>query len=394
MSEHRSDIIRNLLTDLKMDAWLMWRTASLTMSLGYFPCWGLSFCLFPKAGQPVLYLPALEPKDRLPEAGTLIKEYPWGLLDASDPWEVLFEEVFRDIKAMGMAPENVLCLKDSSQNAPNSYSGESPALNDKFLDRIYNTFKVAEGEEEDALKGLFTIKLPNEIENIRLANKVAGKALKTFYEHAVPGMTEARLAALIEMSIQETMGTSDIIYSRGWAMVQAGKNSIDGGRYSRTTGKSLEEGEPVMLELATCVNGHWSDLTRTTAATDLKAEQKKIFEIVAKAQLLALEQVAPGAIAEDIDRTAREHIEANGLGEYFTHATGHHTGFRYHDYGPVLAPGVMDALQPGMVITVEPGIYSAEHQIGCRIEDNVLVTETGYELLSPFPKGLFWDQTD
>src|SRR5258708_5875082 len=169
---------------------------------------------------------------------------------------------------------------------------------------------------------------------------------------------------------------------RGWAMVQSGPNSADAGRFNRSTGRRLENGDLVLIELATCANGYWSDLTRTAAVGSAKAEVEQILAIVRDAQQAAVDGVRPGVSAGDIDALARDTIAAQGFSSFFTHHTSHHAGFRYHDPGFGILPGESAQLKPGMVITIEPGVYVPERGAGARIEDNVLVTESGHEVLS------------
>lgn len=165
-------------------------------------------------------------------------------------------------------------------------------------------------------------------------------------------------------------------------MVQSGPNSADAGRFNRSTARRLQNGDLVLIELATCVNGYWSDLTRTAAVGALKPEVKQILEIATSAQQAAVDGIGPGVSADRIDAFARDMIAAQGLSSFFTHHTGHHVGFRYHDPGFLILPGESAKLEPGMVITIEPGVYVPERGCGARIEDNVLVTESGHETLS------------
>jgi Xaa-Pro aminopeptidase len=113
-----------------------------------------------------------------------------------------------------------------------------------------------------------------------------------------------------------------------------------------------------------------------------KPEAQRILSVVEEAQKASVAQVAPGVASGAIDAAARDIIARHGLAKHFTHATGHHVGFRYHDPGFGLAPGQPQLMRPGMIITVEPGVYVKELNAGARIEDNVLVTETGHEVLS------------
>lgn len=165
-------------------------------------------------------------------------------------------------------------------------------------------------------------------------------------------------------------------------MVQSGPNSADAGRFNRSTGRQLENGDLVLIELATCVNGYWSDLTRTGPVGRPSAKVEPILALVREAQQAAIDVIAPGVPAGVVDSAARDKIAAHGLSSFFTHHTGHHVGFRYHDPGFGILPGESAKLEPGMVITIEPGVYVPERGGGARIEDNVLVTESGHEVLS------------
>jgi Xaa-Pro dipeptidase len=165
-------------------------------------------------------------------------------------------------------------------------------------------------------------------------------------------------------------------------MVQAGPNSALAGQFNRSTARRLENGDLVLIELATCVNGYWSDLTRTAPVGSPKPEVEQILDVATKAQQAAVDGIRPGVTANHIDALARDMIAAQGLSSFFTHHTGHHVGFRYHDPGFLILPGESSKLEPGMVLTIEPGVYVPERGCGARIEDNVLVTESGHEILS------------
>ena len=170
-------------------------------------------------------------------------------------------------------------------------------------------------------------------------------------------------------------------------MVQSGPNSADAGRFNRSTARRLENGDLVLIELATCVNGYWSDLTRTAAVGSPKPAVAPLLDLARDAQQAAIDGVRPGVSAARIDALARDKIAAQGLSSFFTHHTGHHVGFRYHDPGFIIAPGESAVLEPGMVITIEPGVYVPERGGGARIEDNVLVTDSGHEVLSRIEGG-------
>jgi Xaa-Pro aminopeptidase len=138
----------------------------------------------------------------------------------------------------------------------------------------------------------------------------------------------------------------------------------------------------VLIELGTCVNGYWSDLTRTAPVGEVKPAVEQILNVAAEAQKAAINAAVPGVSAGRVDAAARDSIAGRGFAEFFTHLTGHHVGFRYHDPGFAIVPGEAAQLEPGMIITIEPGVYVRERGAGARIEDNVLVTESGNEILS------------
>ncbi len=196
------------------------------------------------------------------------------------------------------------------------------------------------------------------------------------------GTSETEIASAVESIIYRQIGQDGIFHARGCAMVQSGPNSADAGRFNRSTARKLENGDLVLIELGTCVNGYWSDLTRTVAVGEAKPAAAEILSVVTQAQKIAREAVRPGISAGEIDALARDFITARGFGEYFTHVTGHHVGFRYHDPAFGIVPGEKSLLEPGMLLTVEPGVYVPKSGAGARVEDNVLVTETGYEILS------------
>jgi Xaa-Pro aminopeptidase len=118
----------------------------------------------------------------------------------------------------------------------------------------------------------------------------------------------------------------------------------------------------------------------TAAAEELQSAG--ILTAVTEARRAALDVLQPGISAGEVDAAARNKVADHGFSACFTHPTGHHVGFRYHDPGFAIAPRESASLEPGMVITIEPGVYVKDHGAGARIEDNVLLTESGYEVLS------------
>ncbi|MEJ5202971.1 MAG: M24 family metallopeptidase, partial [Anaerolineales bacterium] len=137
----------------------------------------------------------------------------------------------------------------------------------------------------------------------------------------------------------------------------------------------------VMIELATMVDGYFSDLTYMAVVGEPSPRQKEVYNTLLEAQQAAARELRPGNPYDAPDKAARQVLEKAGLGEYFVHITGHGVGMRYHEFVPFLAPGMSGTLMEGMVCSVEPGVYIPDFG-GLRIEDNVAVGEAGPIFLS------------
>jgi Xaa-Pro aminopeptidase len=169
---------------------------------------------------------------------------------------------------------------------------------------------------------------------------------------------------------------------RASAEVGAGPvGSAKGTLLVPSTDYSIQEGDFVMIELATVVDGYWSDLTYMAVAGEPNQRQKEVHNTVLEAQQAAAQQMRRGASFTDPDSAAREVLDRAGLGDYFVHITGHAVGYRYHEFIPFLMPGASGTLEKGMVSSIEPGVYIPDFG-GVRIEDNVAVGEDGPIFLS------------
>jgi Xaa-Pro aminopeptidase len=145
--------------------------------------------------------------------------------------------------------------------------------------------------------------------------------------------------------------------------------------------RQMRGGELVVVDVGSEYSGYAGDVTRTYPVSGkFNTRQREIYQIVLEAQKAALEKARPGARMQDVHQAAFSYIQSKGFGGEFPHGTSHHVGLEVHDVG---AP---DRLEPGMVITVEPGIYLDKEELGVRIEDMIVITSTGYRLLSDFPK--------
>jgi Xaa-Pro dipeptidase len=380
-SSSRAQQLQSFLREQELRAWIAWRPDELVMMTGYVPYWGASLLVYFANTEPLLFIPQLEPRDHLPP-GVQVREYPWGDLKCSDPYSVLISELGAELGKARAAPEQVGMNCGSARAALPMQTAEQIPIAENFGEQLLTLAAKSDRRYQAAFVQLYLRKAEDEIQAIRLANRVANVGLQVFSKNLKPGVSEVEIASAVESAIHCQIGQDGIFHSRAWAMVQSGPNSADAGRFNRSTERRLQEGDLVLIELATCVNGYWSDLTRTAPVGRPKRGAEEILNLVADAQASAVDGVAPGVSGGHIDNLARGRISAAGFSAFFTHHTGHHVGFRYHDPGFGIFPGESSKLEPGMVITIEPGVYVPERGAGARIEDNVLVTESGHEVLS------------
>jgi len=167
-------------------------------------------------------------------------------------------------------------------------------------------------------------------------------------------------------------------------IVAGGKRSaLPHGRASR---HRLPRRGFVVIDFGVILAGYCSDRTRTVHLGKPGGAARRLYEAVQRAQEAALRRLRPGVTAAEVDRAAREVLEAAGWGRYFTHSTGHGVGLEIHE-PPRLAAGQKTKLQPGMIVTIEPGAY-VPGEGGVRIEDMALITDRGHEVLAPASKDL------
>jgi Xaa-Pro dipeptidase len=359
----------------------------LVLTLGYLPLWGLSFLVYTRDDEPVLYVPELEPEDILPKGIEIIK-FPWGKMDSHDPWEILYSAIKTLLQKRGLQQYPISFIKSIGGTAPCRMPGEQPQLPPGLTDRLMTVSEAGYTDVTAALLKCYWYKSEKDIYALEIVHEVASIAVKTLYSNVKTGKSEAEIAAAIELEVQMRIGTQNIEFAKAWPLVQSGPNAVFGGRYNRTTGRILQDNELVLLEMSICVNGYWADISRTASTGETTAQQEAVYGAVLEAQQLAISLMKPGIAMNAIDSAARNLIEKAGYGHLFNHALGHHVGFRYHDPGPTLSPNSTAVLEEGMLLTVEPGVYGEELQLGVRIEDNVLITKDGSRILSGYSRGL------
>jgi Xaa-Pro aminopeptidase len=221
------------------------------------------------------------------------------------------------------------------------------------------------------------LKDAGEVERLRVAIRVAEQAFQTLRHWLRPGLTEREIAAQLAFEMQK-LGAQGETFP---AIVAAGPSSSL--PHYEPGAARLEADQILLIDWGARVDWYGSDLTRVVWLGKLSAQLRQIFDVVRQAHDRAIEAVRPGIKAKAVDRVARDVITKAGYGKRFNHGLGHGLGIVAHE-SPRVAKTSTDVLQAGMVITIEPGIYLPGIG-GVRIEDDVLVTETGYEVLSSLP---------
>ncbi len=231
----------------------------------------------------------------------------------------------------------------------------------------------------DLVLELRRTKDPAEAETIARAQRITDAVFAKTLELVRPGVTENELALEIDFGFRarggETAFTSIIASGPNGARPHAGHGP-----------RRLKKGDAITFDIGCRLDGYCSDMTRTVFLGKAPARMRRVYEIVREAQEKALAAIRPALAASAADAAAREVIAAAGFGRYFGHSLGHGVGLDVHER-PVLAATSRDTLQPGDVVTVEPGIY-LPGEGGVRIEDMVLVTGTGLRNLTRSPREL------
>lgn len=252
----------------------------------------------------------------------------------------------------------------------------------RLLEFGYVKSGAPEAEFPDASLALSALRVKKdqaEIGLMRRAVQIAQNALEACIPLIKIGMTERELAS--ELVVQLLRNGSDTEFPFA-PIVSSGPNSAN--PHASPTDRKLQAGDMLVVDWGAAYNGYISDLTRTFAVGEVDAEFHKIHKIVQESNAAGRAAGRPGAACAEVDKAAREVIERSGYGKYFTHRTGHGIGMEGHEE-PYMRGDNLQILEPGMAYTVEPGIYLGGRN-GVRIEDNVVVTESGTDCLSDMPR--------
>ena len=348
---------------------------------------GLTYLVFPLDRDPVLIHPTGE---TLPPTWVSdVRLYKWETFEhLGSALSVGPEQVLKALSDVGIS-SGALGVEEAWEfilSSPLRY--ELNVIGQKTLTALRAKLK---GYELKDASGLLTqaraIKTKREVEALKKANRIARIGMETFERNLQPGLSEIELSTKIEHEII-TQGVMEKRANRviACAFVVSGPSTAEAYKYVvGNTRRKLKRGDLVLLELDVVADGYSSDTTRTFVVGKPNKKQMSLLEAVLDSESTAISSIRPRVSAAKIARISIDVIRRHGLGEYLVHRLGHGIGVGVHEPIPALHVESSDLLKPGMVHSVEPGIYGPTFG-GIRIEDVILDTEKGAEYLSNFPR--------
>jgi Xaa-Pro aminopeptidase len=334
-----------------IDGFLVFNRANLIWLTGFS---GASAMLLTNEGEPVVYVYSIN-YSRAESELTGVK------VELVNRGENIMVEIAKQASAFGIKKLAVDTLGVESWRVLSKYLGGDKMLE---LDNSY-------------IRELRKVKDEEELELMKKAGDLTSKGMQIGQEVVTAGVKEYEVAAEMEYGMRKG-GASGIAFE---TIVASGPNSAfpHGGCSDR----EIRDGDLVVVDVGATYKLYHSDMSRTFAAGRASEKQKKLYQIVRRAQQIALESITPGVEARDVDAAARKKIAESGFGEFFVHGLGHGVGLEVHE-PPTLGPDSKENLAVGNVVTVEPGIYIVGYG-GIRIEDTVVLRKNGVEKLTNGP---------
>lgn len=349
---------------------------------------GLGLAVIPREGAPHLLVPEYEEPLARSRFGGDLRLFPAIRLDGT-PAPVAITQILGVLaREHGLSGARIGFEGSFESLAPPVLDGEPNAVAGGTQVLIRSAFQSEQLVDVSShLEQIRLVKSEHDLDRLRVTNEIARFGLDAFKEHALPGRTEAEIAAEVQRAIiARGHGYEGTRVVRTYATVWSGPETAVGWQYFLHRDRRVEEGDVVMLELGTAADGYWADHTRTVVAGRATDAQREAMDAVWAAQEAAFDAARPGVAGGAVDAASREACSQSGF-EQFPHHTGHGTGFRYHESRPQLVPGSDHVLEEGMVIVTEPGIYE-EGLGGFRWEDDAVVTADGAKRLVATDYGL------
>ena len=383
----RVDRIRRALQDQQWDLLVCALPKNVLLLSGYWPVVGTGVAVAASDGRTSLLVP--EDEEDLAKSGWAdeVRTFkPGSLQKLTTTAEAMRLPLQKLLTGFSKGPvragfEDRETSEPASYAAMHLYSGTMRAVLEEALSRA--TLIPA----DEVLAGLRARKTDAEINQLRTACEIAGKAFRAGSERIKTGASEVEVAARFREPLSDSLVDFPAMRrADGFAWCMSGTNSaLAAGAYARSRAKRLDQGDLVLMHMNSYADGYWTDVTRTYSIGKPDDRRGPMYDAIFAARQAALDAIHPGAKAADIDTAARDVLIARGFGPQFKHSTGHGVGFSAIDANarPRLHPNSDDTLETGMVFNVEPAIYF-EGYGGIRHCDMVAVTAVGAEVLTPF----------
>ncbi len=375
-----------------LDALLCRLPHNVLMLTGYPPVTGNSFALFPLEGEPALVVP--ESEEEMARQGwvrdvrTFTAETLHRLSTVPDVVEPILSQLARERDLLG----GVIGYEHQFGEVPASYT-QFAVTSPGTLQLFQDAFGDAEWRAADRdLEELEAVLTEREVDLVRLANLVAAQGISAARGAIRSGVRECDVAGIVSDAVLATGHRMEPVRRvMPYPHILSGPRAETAYRpFSYTSGRKINRGEQVLVDLEVYLDGFWAEITRTFFVGEPNAEQRAAYEACLEAMERARQVERAGVQAAGVDIAARTVLTRRGYGDAFRHGLGHGVGFQAtaHDRPPRLHPVSPDLLQAGMVHNAEPAVYMKE--FGLRINDDVLVTEGAPEQLTPLEKELDW----
>ncbi len=342
--------VREYLADERGDALLVTNAANVRYLSGFSGSWG------------VLYIS--EEYAELITDGRYIKQAEEETKDWPGEIHIVAQGETLSKRILGLAPKKLGVEKSITLEV---YTKLVDTLNDTKV------FPV-----EGWIENMRMVKADEEIVKIREAIRAAEKAFEMAFSIVSPGCSEFEIAAELEYQMRKLFGAIPAFDT----IVAVGERAAM--PHAVPSSRTWQNGELLLVDMGAVMHGYHSDFTRVILSGELNSEVYRVIDAVEEALISAVDAVKPGVRASQLDGVARGVLEDRGLARYFTHSLGHGVGLEIHE-GPTLSPSADLELKEGMVFTIEPGVYMPD-KVGVRLEEMVLLTPQGAEVLTSLPR--------
>jgi Xaa-Pro dipeptidase len=375
------DRVRALMDEQGFDTLVVRSPDNLVYLTNYWPMKGYDAAVFPREGEPTLFVMEPQHEEALATAWTSdVRAFPF--YDPNDPRPPAVRAQDLCVALLRERGAGRVGLEHSQGTQAGDRMVAEPTV---FWSGWFDGFAGAASEVADAaplIARARMIKTEQEIERMRLANELAALAMEHVRDNIHAGMRESEVGAMYEGHVH-TLGTGykgKVALARAFTLVWAGPGIRT---FTATGDRPVLDDEPTLLEIWVCADGYWSDLTKNACPGTLRREYDELLDGLLGVYNAAVEHIRPGANLAELDVLVRDGLAEIGYPGQPSHPICHGIGARAHE-PPFAHRAVPTPIEEGMVLALEPGVYWPQGG-GLRVEDNYLVTATGSEKLSSYP---------